>query len=58
MLERIKNEPVMLKEILVAALGLGAAFGLDLSAERTAAILLMASAVLALFVRQRVTPVK
>jgi hypothetical protein len=57
MLNRIKAEPALVSSAVVALLNLGAAFGLNLSGEQTAAINGVVAVLLALFfVRPRVTP--
>lgn len=58
MLERIKNEPALISGLLVVLLNLGAAFGLDLTGEQTAAISAVSAAVLAIIVRSQVTPTR
>ena len=54
---RWKTEPVLVVAVLQAALALGVAFGLHLTAEQVGGIVALAGAVTALFVRQQVTPV-
>lgn len=56
MLERIKDEPVLVVALVEAVLALVVAFGLDLTTEQTAGILLVTGAVLAFVARQRVVP--
>ena len=58
LIDRIRNEPALLSGLIVALLSLLAAFGLDLTAEQTAAITAVTGAGLALFVRSRVTPIR
>lgn len=58
MLEKIKNEPVLLTALVSAVLALAVAFGLHLSKEQTAAILAVVNAGLALVVRSKVTPTR
>jgi len=53
---RWKTEPVLLVAVLQAALALGVAFGLHLTAEQVGALVALAGAVTALFLRQQVTP--
>jgi hypothetical protein len=50
---RWKTEPVLIVAVLQAALALGVAFGLHLTAEQVGGVV---GAVMALFVRQQVTP--
>ena len=58
MIDRIRNEPALLSGLVVVLLNLGAAFGLDLTAEQTAAITATSAAVLAVLVRKQVTPTR
>jgi hypothetical protein len=58
MLERIKNEPSLVSGLIVALLTLGAAFGLNLTGEQTAAITAAGGAILAFIVRGQVTPTR
>jgi len=53
---RWKTEPVLIVAVLQAALALGVAFGLHLTAEQVGGIVALAGAVGALFVRQQVSP--
>lgn len=64
MKDRIKNEPVafwgLLTELVLATFAILLAFGVELSQEQTAAILLgfaAVGAVIVFFVRSKVTPV-
>lgn len=57
-LERLKNEPALLAGFVSAVAALLAAFGLELNAEQTAAIVAACSAGLAIVVRQVVTPIR
>jgi hypothetical protein len=56
MVERIKNEPVLVTALVQALLIAGVNFGLDLSDGQQASILGLAAAVLALVARSQVTP--
>ena len=57
MLERIKREPVLLTTLVSNLIGLGVAFGLDVSAEQIAALMLVVNTVsIIVFGRQNVTP--
>jgi hypothetical protein len=57
LLDKIRNEPVLVTAFVTALIALFVAFGLDLSDTQTAAILGVVGAVLALVARSRVTPV-
>lgn len=57
MLNRIKAEPVVVTMFVRAVILAVTAFGLQLSAEQVAAIMLVVEAGLALFTRKNVTPV-
>jgi len=52
------REPVLYLALVKAAVVLVVAFGLDLSLEQTAAIVLLIEAVLAFLARSQVTPVE
>jgi len=54
---KINNEPVLAFALIQALIGLGVAFGFDLSGEQTSALLVASGAVLAIVCRGRVTPV-
>lgn len=56
-IERIQNEPVLVVALVEAVLGLAVVFGLNLSVEQVAAILLVVNTALAIFVRSKVSPV-
>lgn len=56
MLARLKAEPAIVIGVIQAALVLLVAFGIDLSPEQSAAIIALAVAAGALFVRSKVTP--
>lgn len=51
------REPALFLGVIQAVLALVLAFGVDLSAGQTGAVLAVAAAVLALITRQKVTPV-
>ena len=53
----LKGEPVLVMGAIQAGLGLALAFGLHISADQIAAILVFSAAALSLVVRQKVTPV-
>lgn len=59
-LERIKNEPVLVVAFVQALIGVGLAFGLELSTEQRDAIIGFTLALLAVMfgVRAKVTPVR
>jgi len=57
LIERVRNEPVLVTGFVQAVLGLLLAFGLDLSNEQTASIMVATAAVLAFVARRKVTPV-
>lgn len=56
MLDKIRNEPVLITGLVQAALALAVTFGLGVSEEQVGAILAVTAAVLALVARSRVTP--
>ena len=58
MIERIRNEPVLVTGAVQALLGLLLAFGLDLTNEQTASIMVATAALLAFVARSKVTPVQ
>lgn len=55
-LEYIKAEPALVAGVLQALLALLLAFGVPLSSEQVGAIVALSAAILAVVVRQRVTP--
>lgn len=55
-LERLRNEPVLLAGLVTAVVGLLVAFGVDVSDDVKAAIITFVGAVSAVVARQRVTP--
>lgn len=57
MIDRLRNEPVLVVALLDSLIALGIAFGLSLSAEQIAAILAPLQIILGLGARQLVTPV-
>lgn len=57
MLDRIRNEPVLVTAFLAQVIGLLVAFGVDVSDAQKAAVIGVASAVLAFVARSRVTPI-
>jgi hypothetical protein len=50
------REPVLTLSVIQAAIGLGTAFGLDLSAEQIGAVMALSAAALGWVARERVTP--
>ena len=56
MIERIKNEPVLLTALVGSLLALLVAFGVDLTEEQTAAVIGVITAASALVARSKVTP--
>lgn len=57
MIDKIRNEPVLITGLVQAALALAVTFGLGVSEEQVGAILAVTAAVLALVARHQVTPV-
>lgn len=55
-IEKIRREPALLVGFVSAAISLAAAFGFDLTAEQTGAIMAAVTAGLAFVVRAQVTP--
>lgn len=55
-IDKIRREPAVFFTLVAAALGLGAAFGLDLSKEQTGAVMAFVTAVVGFIVRSQVTP--
>lgn len=53
----MKTEPALLMGLVTAGIALAASFGFNLTANQVGAISAFASAVLAVVVRQHVTPV-
>lgn len=56
-IEKIRNEPVLVVALVTAIIGLAVAFGVDVSDEAKAAIVTFVGAVLAIVARGKVTPV-
>lgn len=56
LIEKLRNEPVLVTGFVTAVLGLLVAFGLELSDEQIGAILAVVGAALAIVARQKVTP--
>ena len=56
LLARLRNEPAVVLSLVTALLALVTAFGLDLSADKTAAILGFTSLMVGLVTRGLVTP--
>ena len=54
---RIAGEPVLVSALVAALIALGVAFGLNLTPEQVGSIMAVVTAVLALVVRAKVTPV-
>ena len=55
-IERLRTEPALVAGVVQALLALLLAFGVPLSDEQVGAIIAVSAAVLAIVVRQRVTP--
>jgi hypothetical protein len=53
----LKREPALIAGLIQAILALAVAFGFDLTSEQVGAILAVTGALLAVVVRQQVTPV-
>lgn len=58
LIERVRNEPVLVTGFVQAVLGLLLAFGLDLSNEQTGSIMVLTAALLAFIARGKVTPTR
>lgn len=56
MVEKLRNEPVLVVALVQAILVAAVAFGLDLSPAQSAAVLSVTGAVLAVVARSKVTP--
>jgi uncharacterized membrane protein len=52
----MNNEPAVIVSLVAAILGLAASFGLNLSADQTAAIMAVVTIVAGLVIRSKVTP--
>ena len=57
-IERLRNEPVLVTQIVTAVLGLLVCFGLALPAATTATIMSVAQLVAGLIARSKVTPTR
>lgn len=57
-LDRLRSEPALAAGIVQAVLATAVAFGLPLNDLQQGSLLALSAAVLAVFVRQRVTPTK
>lgn len=57
LLSRLRAEPALVLGLVQSVIALVAAFGLELSAEQTGAILAVTAAVLSIVTRQLVTPI-
>ena len=55
-IDRVRREPALVSGLVTAVVALAVAFGLDLTEEQVGAIMAVTAAVLALVVRQKVTP--
>lgn len=58
LIERIKDEPVLLTALVGAVLDLVIVFGVPVTPEQKVAILAVVTTLLALFARSQVTPVR
>lgn len=56
-MERLTREPVLVLDVLKAAIACAVVFGLDLPPEADVTIIALVTAVLALLQRSKVTPV-
>lgn len=56
LIEKLRNEPVLVTGFVTALLGLLVAFGFELSDEQVGAILALVGSVLAIVARKKVTP--
>ena len=55
-IDRVRREPALVSGLVTAAIALAVSFGLDLTEEQVGSILAVVAAVMALVVRQQVTP--
>ena len=55
-IDRVRREPALVSGLVNAVVALAVAFGLDLTEEQIGSILAVVAAVMALVVRQQVTP--
>lgn len=53
----MKTEPALIVSFVTALIGLGVAFGLDLSTEQIAAIMAVVTILAGVLIRSKVTPV-
>lgn len=58
LIERVRNEPVLVTAFLQAVLGLLLAFGVDLTNEQVGSIMAVTAAGLAFVARRKVKPVR
>lgn len=58
LIEKVRNEPVLVTAFIAAVIALVTAFGLDLSNEQVAAINALVVAALAFVARAKVTPLR
>ena len=58
LIERVRNEPVLVTGFVQAVLGLLLAFGLDLTNEQTGSIMVLTAALLAFVARGKVKPTR
>ncbi len=57
MLQKLRNEPALLGNLIVAAVALAAGFGFNIGEEYLAAVVAVLAAVTGVNVRRQVTPV-
>ena len=55
-IDRVRREPALVSGLVTAVIALAVSFGLDLTEEQVGSILAVVAAVMALVVRQQVTP--
>ena len=55
-IDRVRREPALVSGLVTAVLALAVSFGLDLTEEQVGSILAVVATVMALVVRQQVTP--
>lgn len=58
MIDKIRNEPVLVTAFVTNVIALAVAFGFSLSDEQTAAIVAVVNSCLAFVARKQVSPVK
>jgi ABC-type transporter Mla maintaining outer membrane lipid asymmetry permease subunit MlaE len=58
LIERVRNEPVLVTALVSAILGLLIAFGLDLSDEQVGSIMALTGTLLAFVARRKVKPTR